>query len=388
MLLDGFNHVAILTSDTKRLHAFYEEVFDTSVPRDGPETPNGAEVRLSVVHVGPHSELNVFEVDGNTEAERQTPMFGRGRIDHLALHAESLEAFETIRDRLMARGASRRFRDRFRSDPERVLPRPGRSRVRGVRAEPGRATGRHQPARHAGGALPRLVLALRLSRGVAPLRGARGSRDPRRRWRSQTRLGSAPTAPMPDSAFHRIHASESASARSSSGRSSCRSAPAIASTALRLTERLASLSEDCPVRGQPYRADASASSAAATWRRAGSGSSHTARTRSRSSGRSARSAPRSAHARSSRRGARVSSSDVTARAGPDSVGRRRAFEGASPANSRVTSRRIGSRSCSQRSGRAIVTATKSGPTSTLRDLVEVVEEPRPRGSVEAAVADS
>ena len=109
MLLDGFNHVAILTKDTKRLHAFYEEVFDASVPRDGPETPEGADVRLSVVHVGPHSELNVFEIDGNSEAERQTPMFGRGRIDHLALHAGSLEAFETIRDRLMARGATDGF---------------------------------------------------------------------------------------------------------------------------------------------------------------------------------------------------------------------------------------------------------------------------------------
>jgi catechol 2,3-dioxygenase-like lactoylglutathione lyase family enzyme len=109
MLLDGFNHVAILTKDTNRLHAFYEEVFDASVPRDRPEPSEGSEVRLSVVHVGPHSELNVFEVLGNTEAERQTPMFGRGRIDHLALHAESLEAFETIRDRLIARGASDGF---------------------------------------------------------------------------------------------------------------------------------------------------------------------------------------------------------------------------------------------------------------------------------------
>ena len=109
MLLDGFNHVAILTKDTKRLHAFYEEAFDAFVPRDGPETPEGADVRLSVVHVGPHSELNVFEIDGNREAERQTPMFGRGRIDHLALHAGSLEAFETIRDRLMARGATDGF---------------------------------------------------------------------------------------------------------------------------------------------------------------------------------------------------------------------------------------------------------------------------------------
>ena len=109
MLLDGFNHVAILTNDSKRLHAFYEEVFDASVPRDDLETPEDTDVRLSVVHVGPHSELNVFEITGNTEADRQTPMFGRGRIDHLALHAESLEAFETIRDRLIARGATDGF---------------------------------------------------------------------------------------------------------------------------------------------------------------------------------------------------------------------------------------------------------------------------------------
>jgi catechol 2,3-dioxygenase-like lactoylglutathione lyase family enzyme len=61
------------------------------------------------VNVGPHSELNVFEIAGNDEADRQTPMFGRGRIDHLALQAESIDAFETIRDRLMARGAADEF---------------------------------------------------------------------------------------------------------------------------------------------------------------------------------------------------------------------------------------------------------------------------------------
>ena len=37
MLTDGFNHVAILTNDTDRLHAFYEEVFDAVVQHDGPE---------------------------------------------------------------------------------------------------------------------------------------------------------------------------------------------------------------------------------------------------------------------------------------------------------------------------------------------------------------
>ena len=113
MLLDGFNHVATLTNDMDRLQAFYREVFDAEVRRDGPEGPGGGgsetSVRLSIIDVGPHSELNVFQVEGNTEVERQTPMFGRGRIDHLALHAASFEAFETIRDRLIARGAADEF---------------------------------------------------------------------------------------------------------------------------------------------------------------------------------------------------------------------------------------------------------------------------------------
>ena len=109
MLVDGFNHVAVLTQDTERFHAFYEEVFDATVLRDGPETPDSSGVRLSIVHVGPFSELNVFQIEGNDQAEHQTPMFGRGRIDHLALQAASLEAFEEIRRRLMARGAADDF---------------------------------------------------------------------------------------------------------------------------------------------------------------------------------------------------------------------------------------------------------------------------------------
>jgi catechol 2,3-dioxygenase-like lactoylglutathione lyase family enzyme len=110
MLTSGFNHVAVLTNDTERFHTFYEEVFDAVVLRDGPETPDGPNgVRLSIVHVGPSSELNVFQIDGNTEPDHQAPMFGRGRLDHIALQAESLEAFETIRERLMARGAADDF---------------------------------------------------------------------------------------------------------------------------------------------------------------------------------------------------------------------------------------------------------------------------------------
>ncbi len=59
----------------------------------------------------------MFQIVGNTEADRQVPMFGRGRIDHLALQAGSLEAFETIRARLIERGAS----DGFVTDFGRVL---------------------------------------------------------------------------------------------------------------------------------------------------------------------------------------------------------------------------------------------------------------------------
>jgi catechol 2,3-dioxygenase-like lactoylglutathione lyase family enzyme len=105
MLLDGLNHVAVLTNDTDRLHAFYREVFEATVVHE--ERQDG--FRFSVVDVGPHSELNVFEVAGNTEASRQVPMFGRGRLDHIGLQAASLEAFEEIRRRLLARGACDEF---------------------------------------------------------------------------------------------------------------------------------------------------------------------------------------------------------------------------------------------------------------------------------------
>ena len=36
-------------------------------------------------------------------------MFGRGRLDHLALQAASLESFDTIRERLRDRGAADDF---------------------------------------------------------------------------------------------------------------------------------------------------------------------------------------------------------------------------------------------------------------------------------------
>jgi catechol 2,3-dioxygenase-like lactoylglutathione lyase family enzyme len=109
MLLKGLNHVAVMTHDATRLNDFYQDVFEAEVLRDGSEFPEGKGPRLSIIKIGDWAELNVFEIDGNTEADRQTPMFGRGRLDHLALQAASLEDFEEIRARLMARGAADDF---------------------------------------------------------------------------------------------------------------------------------------------------------------------------------------------------------------------------------------------------------------------------------------
>jgi catechol 2,3-dioxygenase-like lactoylglutathione lyase family enzyme len=105
MLLGGFNHVAIMTNDTDRLHDFYRDVFDATIFHDFRE----GELRLSLVDVGPTAQLNIFELAGNAEADHQTPMFGRGRIDHMGLEAASQEAFDEIRDRLIARNATDGF---------------------------------------------------------------------------------------------------------------------------------------------------------------------------------------------------------------------------------------------------------------------------------------
>jgi catechol 2,3-dioxygenase-like lactoylglutathione lyase family enzyme len=109
VLLKGLNHVAVMTHDATRLNDFYRDVFEAEVLRDGSEFPEGNGPRLSIIKIGDWAELNVFEIEGNTEADRQTPMFGRGRLDHLALQAASLEDFEEIRARLMARGSADDF---------------------------------------------------------------------------------------------------------------------------------------------------------------------------------------------------------------------------------------------------------------------------------------
>lgn len=105
MLLDGVNHIATISKDAQRLGDFYALVFDADV---GPTRRHGegSGETMTVISIGPHTELNVFVIEGNREAQHQTPMWGRGRIDHIGLQASSPQAFATIRDRLVAAGAS------------------------------------------------------------------------------------------------------------------------------------------------------------------------------------------------------------------------------------------------------------------------------------------
>jgi catechol 2,3-dioxygenase-like lactoylglutathione lyase family enzyme len=107
MLLSGINHVAVLTQDTERFHAFYGDVFGATVFADQVIDDGGQEGRLSFVTIGPHTELNVFELP--VAAPNHAPMFGRGPIDHMGLQAESQEAFDEIRRRLIERGSTDGF---------------------------------------------------------------------------------------------------------------------------------------------------------------------------------------------------------------------------------------------------------------------------------------
>lgn len=104
MLTAGLDHVATITNDSDRLQRFYIDNFGATIERDGPEFPGGP--RMTIINIGPSCELNVFEIADNAEADRQVPMFGRGRIDHIGLLAADFDRFSEIRRRLVAAGAT------------------------------------------------------------------------------------------------------------------------------------------------------------------------------------------------------------------------------------------------------------------------------------------
>lgn len=106
MLLDGVNHVAIITDDTERFVRFYEAVFDAKVSHQ----QNIGDGTLTLIDIGPRTELNVFELGAGEHADvARGSMFGHGPIDHIGLQAADRDAFVEIRRRLMASGASDGF---------------------------------------------------------------------------------------------------------------------------------------------------------------------------------------------------------------------------------------------------------------------------------------
>jgi catechol 2,3-dioxygenase-like lactoylglutathione lyase family enzyme len=105
VLLNGINHIALISKDIERVTAFYRDVFDAEVGPTKPHGDDGGET-MTRIRIGPRTELNVFTIEGNDQPDHQTPMWGRGRLDHFGLQASSAEDFERIRQRLIEHGAS------------------------------------------------------------------------------------------------------------------------------------------------------------------------------------------------------------------------------------------------------------------------------------------
>lgn len=101
-LTRSLNHVAVLTEDLDRFVEFYTSVFGLDVVF----TETTPAFRHAILRTGTDSWLHPAEVYGNEHGTASPTMFQRGHLDHVALAADSPRAFQELRDRLIARGAS------------------------------------------------------------------------------------------------------------------------------------------------------------------------------------------------------------------------------------------------------------------------------------------
>jgi catechol 2,3-dioxygenase-like lactoylglutathione lyase family enzyme len=101
-LTAGPHHLATITADMDRLIAFYARVFEAKVTLDMREDG----LRHVFIDLGGGFVLHPFEIPSVDVPQGELPMFGRGRIDHLALRAETPEDFWTVRERIYEAGAS------------------------------------------------------------------------------------------------------------------------------------------------------------------------------------------------------------------------------------------------------------------------------------------
>jgi catechol 2,3-dioxygenase-like lactoylglutathione lyase family enzyme len=101
-LTSGPHHLATLTADMDRLIAFYGEVFDATVVDDMREEG----LRHVFIDLGGGFVLHPFEIPGVEVPQGEIEIFQRGRIDHLALRAETEDDFWELRERIYRAGAS------------------------------------------------------------------------------------------------------------------------------------------------------------------------------------------------------------------------------------------------------------------------------------------
>lgn len=96
-LLNGINHLTFITSYMDKLIDFYKRMFDAEVTLDLEQ--NG--IRHAFIEVRPNTVLHPFQIP-KIEPPDILPMFSRGRLDHCALNASSMEAFIELQKRLSA----------------------------------------------------------------------------------------------------------------------------------------------------------------------------------------------------------------------------------------------------------------------------------------------
>ena len=100
-LLNGCNHIAIITSDVDRFVRFYGEIFEGAVVADMAE----GELRHVLLDLG-GVVLHPFEMKDNPYGLGSDAMFARGHIDHFALNVEDEGVFEELRHRLVEAGVT------------------------------------------------------------------------------------------------------------------------------------------------------------------------------------------------------------------------------------------------------------------------------------------
>lgn len=101
-LLDGINHVAVLTPDLNRLVRFYRRVFEAKVELEMKEE----NVHLALINVGPNAVLSAYQLSALDVPAADRPRFQRGRHDHLGFNAADEDAFRELRKRLLAEEAT------------------------------------------------------------------------------------------------------------------------------------------------------------------------------------------------------------------------------------------------------------------------------------------